>query len=431
MQQTLIVMHARRKSKRRRTGKRPCRTCPPRLPHGETIDMLRAPCSSSPPEIAPRAADIDRGNQFRRTCGARWAISASRITVEETTAHGPWATLAHVGRDGGGEPRLGVGRAVLRRALEPVRQPDPPQRHRGAEAPLLPKLVSGEHVGALAMSEPARARTSCRCASPPCARAAAPTSASCSTAARCGSPTARRRHAGGLRQDRSGAGARHHAFLSRRDEGSARRRTRQAGHARSKPASSCSRTASAAANILAQEGRGVNVLMRARLRARGARRGRWASWRVHGRRGAVRARALAVRPADRRVQLMQGKLADMYTTMNACRAYVTRWRRPATAARPRARTPPARSSTPRRRRRDGGERSRRSAATLHQRLRDRRLWRDAKLYEIAPAPARSADADRARALQRDQVRTTSCRTIRLSLSARHARRWAFPATSRR
>jgi isovaleryl-CoA dehydrogenase len=40
-------------------------------------------------------------------------------------------------------------------------------------------------------------------------------------------------------------------------------------------------------------------------------------------------------------QLMQGKLADMYTTMNACRAYVYAVARPATAARTVARTPRA------------------------------------------------------------------------------------------
>jgi isovaleryl-CoA dehydrogenase len=52
---------------------------------------------------------------------------------------------------------------VLRRAFEPVRQPDPPQRHDAQKKRHLPKLVSGEHVGALAMSEPAPARTSSRC----------------------------------------------------------------------------------------------------------------------------------------------------------------------------------------------------------------------------------------------------------------------------
>ena len=83
-------------------------------------------------------------------------------------------------------------------------------------------------------------------------------------------------------------------------------------------------------------------------------------------------------------QLMQGKLADMYTTMNACRHTSTRWRRPATAARPRARTPPARYCM-RRRRRPGwpARRSRRSAATATSTsIATGRLWRDAKLYEI-------------------------------------------------
>ena len=37
-------------------------------------------------------------------------------------------------------------------------------------------------------------------------------------------------------------------------------------------------------------------------------------------------------------QLVQGKVADMYTTLNACRAYCMPWRAPATAARPRAKT---------------------------------------------------------------------------------------------
>ena len=83
-------------------------------------------------------------------------------------------------------------------------------------------------------------------------------------------------------------------------------------------------------------------------------------------------------------QLMQGKLADMYTTMNAAARMSTRWRRRATAARPRARTPPARSSTrPRRRRGWRSRRSRRWAATATSTsIPTGRLLRDAKLYEI-------------------------------------------------
>ena len=37
-------------------------------------------------------------------------------------------------RDGGDLARLGLGRPVLRRAFQPLRQPDPPQRQRRAEA---------------------------------------------------------------------------------------------------------------------------------------------------------------------------------------------------------------------------------------------------------------------------------------------------------
>ena len=84
-------------------------------------------------------------------------------------------------------------------------------------------------------------------------------------------------------------------------------------------------------------------------------------------------------------QLMQGKIADMYTTMNACQRLRLRGRRrPATAARPRARTRRARSSMPRRRRRGWrARRSRRWAATATSTsIRPAGLWRDAKLYEI-------------------------------------------------
>ena len=50
---------------------------------------------------------------------------------------------------------FGLGRPVLWRAFQPVRQPDPAQRHaRRRRRRYLPKLLSGEHVGALAMSEP-------------------------------------------------------------------------------------------------------------------------------------------------------------------------------------------------------------------------------------------------------------------------------------
>jgi isovaleryl-CoA dehydrogenase len=138
-------------------------------------------------------------------------------------------------------------------------------------------------------------------------------------------------------------------------------------------------------NVLGQVGRGVNVLMsgldyeRAVLAA--------------GPLGIMQACLDAVLPYvhERKqfgqpigeFQLIQAKIADMYTVMNAARPTCTPWPGPATAGGPRARTPPARSSTRRggdligARRHPDPRRQR-----LHQRVPDRALLRDAKLYEI-------------------------------------------------
>jgi hypothetical protein len=89
-----------------------------------------------------------------RPVAARWASSACSASRWRRSTAAPAGLSRALRRDGGDQPRLGLGRPVLRRALQPLRQPDPPQRHRGAEARYLPKLISGEHVGALAMSEP-------------------------------------------------------------------------------------------------------------------------------------------------------------------------------------------------------------------------------------------------------------------------------------
>ena len=88
-------------------------------------------------------------------------------------------------------------------------------------------------------------------------------------------------------------------------------------------------------------------------------------------------------------QLMQGKLADMYTTMMACRSYVYQVGARATLPLRRrcarcARTPPARFCTqPKRQPGWPAKRSRRSVATVTSTtIPTGRLWRDAKLYEI-------------------------------------------------
>jgi len=86
---------------------------------------------------------------------------------------------------------------------------------RAATQKYLPKLISGEHVGALAMSEPgAGSDVDQHEAAGRRTRAAT----TCSTAARCGSPTAPTPTPGGLRQDRTRAGRarRHRLSRSRR-----------------------------------------------------------------------------------------------------------------------------------------------------------------------------------------------------------------------
>ena len=124
---------------------------------GEDIAMLRETLQQfTAPEITPRAGEIDRNDQFPmdlwRKFGELGRARHDRGRGVRRHRHG--LPRPHR-RDGGDLARLGLGGPVLRRALQPVRQPDQPQRQRGPEAQqYLPKLVSGEHVGALAMSEP-------------------------------------------------------------------------------------------------------------------------------------------------------------------------------------------------------------------------------------------------------------------------------------
>ena len=106
--------------------------------------------SARPPTPSARPCATSRRRRSRRgrrrstapTCFPRdlWPqmgeLGLHGITVEEEYGgDGPRLSRAR-DRHGGGLPRLRLGRAVLRRPFEPLRQPDPPQRHRGAEAPL-------------------------------------------------------------------------------------------------------------------------------------------------------------------------------------------------------------------------------------------------------------------------------------------------------
>jgi isovaleryl-CoA dehydrogenase len=123
---------------------------------GETADMLRDQVASfSAAEIAPRAADIDKTNDFPADLWRKFGdLGVLGITVEEEYGGAGMGYLEHVvameeisrasasvGLSYGAHSNLCVNQ-ISRNGNE-----DQKRRY-------LPKLISGEHVGALAMSEP-------------------------------------------------------------------------------------------------------------------------------------------------------------------------------------------------------------------------------------------------------------------------------------
>ena len=123
---------------------------------GDTADMLRDTVQSfTSDKIAPRAAEIDRTNTFPRDLWPQLgALGVLGITVEEEWGGAGLGYLEHciameeISR-GSASVGLSYG-AHSNLCVNQIRKNGSDEQKRR----YLPKLISGEHLGALAMSEP-------------------------------------------------------------------------------------------------------------------------------------------------------------------------------------------------------------------------------------------------------------------------------------
>ena len=155
---------------------------------GETADMIRDTVRAfTADKITPRAAEIDRSNEFPRDLWPQLGeLGLLGITVEEEYGGTGLGYLEHVvAMEEISRGSASVGLSYGAHSNLCVNQ----LRRWGTDAQkrkYLPKLMSGEHVGALAMSEPGSGSdvVSMRL------KAERRATAMCSTATRCGLPTA-------------------------------------------------------------------------------------------------------------------------------------------------------------------------------------------------------------------------------------------------
>src|SRR3954462_15749486 len=122
---------------------------------GDMVGALRNQIEAfSEKEIAPRAAEIDRSNEFPMDLWKKFGdLGVLGITVEEEYGGAGLGYVAHViAMEEISRASASVGLSYGAHSNLCVNQ----IRRNGSEAQkarYLPKLVSGEHVGALAMSE--------------------------------------------------------------------------------------------------------------------------------------------------------------------------------------------------------------------------------------------------------------------------------------